>query len=91
MKTLLSAAKQRHGEAIENARNAYFHGPGIVDDDDSNNNDDDDYNKGKKFLSNLILDEYEVKANGKIPDFDGELERRLFVTTAKTPLFSAQE
>lgn len=41
--------------------------------------------------SSQLLDEYEVKASGKIPDFDMELDRRLFVTNEQTPLFSAEE
>jgi tetratricopeptide (TPR) repeat protein len=76
MSQLMGLARHRHNEAIQKARSAYFHGRGKASDDSS---------------SSQILDEYEVKASGKIPDFITELERRLFVTNEKTPLFSAEE
>eukprot|EP00980_Cylindrotheca_fusiformis_P004851 scaffold1034_cov127-Cylindrotheca_fusiformis.AAC.32 len=73
---LLETARLRHKEAIEKARASYFHGPGTSGTDDQ---------------PQKVLDEYQVRASGKIPDFDTELERRLFVTNEKTPMFSADE
>jgi tetratricopeptide (TPR) repeat protein len=75
MGQLLDTARQRHHNDIRKARDSYFNGPG----------------KGLMDDSSLTLDEYVVKADGKIPDFDTELERRLFVTNKKTPLFSKSE
>lgn len=76
MTYLLGEARKRHVEAIQKAQASYFHGAGAESDEK---------------ISSLVMDEYDVKANGKIPDFDGELDRRLYVTSSKTPLFSAEE
>ncbi|KAL3928597.1 MAG: hypothetical protein SGBAC_012580 [Bacillariaceae sp.] len=78
---LMNQARQRHNDDIQKARASYFHGPAT----------ESSKMESEKSLSSQILDEYEVKASGKIPDFDTELERRLFVTNEETPLFSAQE
>ncbi|CAJ1945159.1 unnamed protein product [Cylindrotheca closterium] len=78
---LMNQARQRHHEAIQKARASYFHGPAT----------ELSKKESEKSLESQILDEYEVHANGKIPDFDTELERRLFVTNEETPLFSEQE
>jgi hypothetical protein len=68
---------QRHAESIQKARDSYFHGSAL---------------SNSAFpIDALKLEEYEVKAAGSIPNFLTELERKLMVTEASTPLFTADE
>jgi tetratricopeptide (TPR) repeat protein len=78
MASYLDFSRQRHAESVQKARESYVHG---VSDDDTQDG----------FLDTLQFDEYSIGSAGKIPDFGDELERRLFVTSAKTPLFTAKE
>ena len=66
MSQYMELARQRHSEAVQKARDSYFHGSAA---------------EGESFsLDSLEFDEYEVKASGSIPDFVSELERKCFVT-----------
>ncbi|CAB9530216.1 P4Hc [Seminavis robusta] len=74
----MDLARQRHKEAIAKARESYniLEAPGYTPDED--------------LLSQLHLKPRIVKSSGGLPDFQDELDKKLFVTTP-TPLFTAEE
>jgi tetratricopeptide (TPR) repeat protein len=77
MSEYLQLARDRHLASIQKARDAYFHGGP---------------KESSAFdLDKLLFDERNIEAAGTIPDFVDELERRCFVTSKDTPLFSREE
>jgi len=76
-------AEERHNEAIRSSLEQYdVTSPSTLT--------KEQLSEEQKFIDNLELNEYEVLAPGKLPDFDEELgTSAVFVT--KTPLFSKDE
>merc|ERR1719157_485909 len=76
-------AEERHNEAIRSSLEQYdVTSPSTLT--------KEQLSEEQKFIDNLELNEYEVLAPGKLPDFDEELgTSAVFVT--KTPLFSRDE
>jgi tetratricopeptide (TPR) repeat protein len=74
----MELAKQRHREAIAKARQAYnvLEAPGFEPD--------------QSLLSQLALKPRIVQSSGRLPDFQDELDKKLFVTSP-IPLFTQQE
>jgi tetratricopeptide (TPR) repeat protein len=88
MSEYMELARQRHVESVQKAREAYFHGNVAPVEASASSSS---YLPPPPPIDSLTLDEYEIKAAGSIPDFVDELERKLFVTQASTPLFTKEE
>ena len=76
MSKYMELARQRHAESIQKAKDNYFHGA---------------CTSSPTGTATTILDDYQIQAAGSLPDFETELERRLFVTSSQTPLFTKEE
>jgi len=81
----LTIAKQRHDTAVREALQDYdASGPTTLT--------EDELAYEKDLRENLKLNDFSIKAPGKIPDFHDELgEASVFVTHKDTPLFSKEE
>jgi len=89
MTQYLEFAKQRHAESIQKARDAYFFFPGGEQSVENRGSTTEE--PAESLLEKLEFDEYDIRAAGTLPDFSNELERRCFVTSRKSPLFSKEE
>jgi len=85
LKEFKSLAKQRHNEAVRSSLEQYdVLGPTTLT--------EEELLREKNIVDNLQLDEFRIKAPGKLPDFHDELgESPVFVTKKETPLFSKDE
>jgi tetratricopeptide (TPR) repeat protein len=81
----MNVAKHRHDNAVREALQDYDVGtPTTLT--------EEELSMEKNLIDNLKLNEYSIKAPGKIPDFHDELgEAPVFVTHKDTPLFSKEE
>ena len=75
----MDLARQRHKQAIATARENY------------NVKDATQYPADESLLSSLQLKPMLVKSSGRLPDFQDELDKQLFVAASPTPLFTPEE
>ena len=75
----MDLARERHRESIAKARDAY------------NIAEAEQYPPDEATLSKLKLEPFSINSSGRLPDFQDELEKKLFVTSEKTPLFTKEE
>mmetsp|Transcript_2292 Transcript_2292/g.4917 ORF Transcript_2292/g.4917 Transcript_2292/m.4917 type:complete len:548 (-) Transcript_2292:62-1705(-) len=81
----MGVAKERHEDAVRSALKNY-------DVDSPTTLTEEELSNEKDLRDNLKLNEYRIKAPGKLPDFHDELgEAPVFVTNSETPLFSEEE
>lgn len=74
----MELARQRHAQAIQKAKNSYNIGAATK------------YPPDQSILSHVRLKAHVVESSGRLPDFQEELEKKLFVTSPK-PLFTREE
>ncbi|VEU35571.1 unnamed protein product [Pseudo-nitzschia multistriata] len=81
----MGVATERHNEAIRTALQTY-------EVDQPTTLTEEEQAKETELRENLKLNEYRIKAPGRLPDFHDELgESPVFVTNSETPLFSKEE
>lgn len=85
LQPFLELARQRHDEAVQKARESYYH----IDPSSSNQNTDDEILVDEDILSSLSFDELSIQSTQRLPDFHEELNSTIYVT--KTPLFTKEE
>ena len=105
LNTFITLARQRHVEAIQKAKEAYHHfhhhhhhhhhhhptTPGVQDMKENGNEDRQGKTKESLRLTSLRWEEYTITSGNNLPDFSSELERKIYVTSLDTPLFSKEE